>query len=244
MAVARSAHTCLIEAAEQHPFARIQNWEAEPDALMLPAVTTFIHSISPRYMPGHPTVPVFEYHDAADEFAPLAPALDTMATWCARGTSVDEHVVPGGEHIEYESAGQPAALDYLAARFAGDAAPSTCPSPRSPAPRQPRLTELRVLRHVLRVGRHGVIGVPVRNPNRFAVTLVRVTLKARASGRRLAVEAIPRRIGAARTITIRLRLRRGSRHLRVVVQLIARGPDQQMARTRTELRLVGRRWGG
>jgi hypothetical protein len=119
----------LVEAAEKHPGATIQQWEASPNVLASPALTGFLRSISPRYMTGHPTVPVFHYHDATDEFAPLAPALQTMQHWCEQGTKVQEHVVPVGEHILYESLGEPAALHYLADRFADKPAPGSCPPP-------------------------------------------------------------------------------------------------------------------
>jgi pimeloyl-ACP methyl ester carboxylesterase len=126
-AVEESSQACLIQAAEEHPFASISQWEATPDALQKPAVTSFLDSISPEFMPGHPIVPVLEYHDQADEFAPIGPALATVGKWCARGARVDQVTKPGGEHIEFESVGQPIAIDYLAARFAGHSTPDTCP---------------------------------------------------------------------------------------------------------------------
>jgi acetyl esterase/lipase len=126
-AVAESSQACLIQAAEQHPFANISEWEATPNALQAPAVVSFLHSISPLYMPGRPIIPVLEYHDQRDEFAPIGPALATVAKWCKRGATVDQVTEPGGEHIEFESVGEPIAIKYLAARFAKQKAPDTCP---------------------------------------------------------------------------------------------------------------------
>ena len=126
-AVEESSQACLIQAAEQHPFANISEWEATPDALQTPAVTSFLDSISPEYMPGRPIIPVLEYHDRDDEFAPLANALATVAKWCARGATIDQVTQPGGEHIEFETVGQPIAINYLTARFAGQSTPDTCP---------------------------------------------------------------------------------------------------------------------
>ena len=126
-AVEESSQACLIQSAEQHPFANIASWEATPDALQAPAVVAFLQSISPEYMPGRPIIPVLEYHDRDDEFAPLANALATVAKWCARGATVDQVTQPGGEHIEFESVGQPIAIKYLTARFAGQSTPDTCP---------------------------------------------------------------------------------------------------------------------
>ena len=78
-------------------------------------------------MPGRPIIPVLEYHDQRDEFAPIGPALATVAKWCKRGATVDQVTEPGGEHIEFESVGEPIAIKYLAARFAKQKAPDTCP---------------------------------------------------------------------------------------------------------------------
>jgi pimeloyl-ACP methyl ester carboxylesterase len=125
-AIAASAHDCLVEAARRFPFAKVGQWEATPDAIDQPGVTRFLSSISPEFMSGHPTIPVLLYHDRTDEFAPIGPALDMASRWCARGTPVDVHVEPIGEHIAYETLGAPRAMAYLAARFAGDAAPTTC----------------------------------------------------------------------------------------------------------------------
>jgi hypothetical protein len=128
-AVAASAHDCLAEAAQRHPFESIEDLEARPGILDEPKLDGFLRSISPRYMPGHPEVPVFHYHDATDEFAPLGPALRTMRRWCRRGSTVDVHVEPVGEHIAYLAVGAPLALAYLADRFAGAPAPNGCGSP-------------------------------------------------------------------------------------------------------------------
>jgi pimeloyl-ACP methyl ester carboxylesterase len=125
-AVAASAHDCLAEAAQRYPFESIEDLEARPGILDEPKLDAFLRSISPRYMPGHPEIPIFHYHDATDEFAPLDPALATMRRWCRRGSTVDVHVDPAGEHVAYLGVGAPLAISYLADRFAGVSAPSTC----------------------------------------------------------------------------------------------------------------------
>lgn len=126
-AVAASARDCLAQSAARFPFARVEQWEAAPGVLELPAVTAFLHSISPEFMPGHPSIPILLYQDANDELAPAPPALATMHEWCARGATVDIHLQPGGEHLEYEGQGLPVGLDYLDGRFAGTPPPSSCP---------------------------------------------------------------------------------------------------------------------
>jgi hypothetical protein len=241
-AVAQSEHDCLAEAAEKHPFASMQQWEAQPNALKLPAVTSFLNSISPRFMPGHPTIPVFEYHDAADEFAPLAPALDTMNEWCARGSTVDMHVQPGGEHIAYESVGLPLAMAYLTDRFAGKPAPSTCQQNPAPASGPQPLRRLVLGRGPLRLDRRGRITLRVRNPNGFKVTLVtaavRVTRLHHSLLRRTMRIAIARR----RTRAIRLHIGRAALHghgrLGAQVQLTERTSDGRTATSSTHTVLV------
>ncbi len=128
-AVASSAHDCLVQASQRHPFLTFEDLAAQPGILDNPVLDGFLRSISPRYMPGHPEVPVFHYHDATDEFAPMEPALETMRRWCRRGSTVDLHVEPAGEHIAYDSIGAPQAISYLTDRFAGVPAPNTCDSP-------------------------------------------------------------------------------------------------------------------
>jgi len=128
-AVAASAHDCLAEAAVRNPFLSMDDLERRPGVLDRPKLDGFLRSISPRYMPGHPEVPVFHYHDATDEFAPFGPALKTMKRWCRRGSTVDVHVDPVGEHIAYLAVGAPLAVAYLADRFAGAPAPNGCASP-------------------------------------------------------------------------------------------------------------------
>jgi hypothetical protein len=242
-AVAQSGHDCLIEAAEKHPFATIQQWEAGPNALQQPALTSFLNSISPRFMPGHPTIPVFEYHDAADEFAPLAPALDTMNKWCARGTRVDMHVEPGGEHIAYESAGLPPAMAYLADRFAGKPAPSTCPPGSAPSASAGPLRKLVLVKSRVRVDRRGRITLRVRNPNGFAVTLVFVSMRADHSRRMLVRRRMRIIIRGRGTRAIRLRIGRGiprgSHRLRVYVQLTERASDGRSATSSRRALVLG-----
>ena len=212
-------------------------WEARPGALDEPTIVGFLRSISPRYLPGHPTIPVLLYQDAADEFAPMGPSVDTMKTWCSRGTRVEIHIDPGGEHILYEQQGLPVGLGYLADRFAGKPAPSTCP-PSPPSARPPALRALLLLRGTLRANRDGWVTLRVRNPNGFAVKLTTVSLL--TSGRSLGRRALAVVIGAGRSRVIRLRLRplNGRRRIRAVVSLVERAPGGRTALTRARRQLL------
>jgi pimeloyl-ACP methyl ester carboxylesterase len=81
-------------------------------------------------------VPVFLYHGTADEFIPLPQALDLKTNYCSRGTNTSFMVFPG-EHITTQFQAAPYVLDWLADRFNGRTAASTCstskPRPTSTA---------------------------------------------------------------------------------------------------------------
>lgn len=234
-AVAQSGHDCLVEAAERHPFARVEQFEATPGSLDLPPVTRFLASISPLHMPGHPTLPVLLYQDAADELAPAPPALQTVQKWCARGSTVQVHLQPGGEHIAYQSEGLPVGLDYLADRFARKAAPSTCPPLR--------LRALRILqRRHLHVDRRGRVTLRVRNPNPVALTLTTITIRASRSGRLLLQRTRRIALTAGHAKSIRWRLARlaprGHGRLKVKIVLATRAPRGQRLVTHAPATLV------
>lgn len=69
---------------------------------------------------GHvrPDMPVFQYHGAVDEIVPYGQARDLRRSWCNRGTTVTWTSLPG-EHLLGMVEGQPLAVEWLGARFAG-----------------------------------------------------------------------------------------------------------------------------
>lgn len=81
-------------------------------------------------------VPLYQYHGKADEFIPLDQAVALKKAYCAKGTNVTYDVYPS-EHIVTQFQGAPASLAFLADRFAGKPATSTCgttaPDPTSTA---------------------------------------------------------------------------------------------------------------
>ncbi|WP_433717282.1 lipase family protein (plasmid) [Nocardia sp. CA-084685] len=67
---------------------------------------------------GVPGSPVFEWHSPTDVLLPL-PELDaTMARWRAEGTPVTQLQVPAPDHLSAALIGLPAAVQWLAGRFA------------------------------------------------------------------------------------------------------------------------------
>jgi predicted esterase len=61
---------------------------------------------------------VFQFHGPIDEIVPFQQAADLRRTWCNRGANVTWAVVPG-EHVLSLVEGQPLAIGWLGARFAG-----------------------------------------------------------------------------------------------------------------------------
>ena len=72
-----------------------------------------------------PAVPAFLYHGANDQIVPPTLGEGLRDTWCAAGASVQWQSYPV-DHLIGINAGTADGAAYLAARFAGEAPPSTC----------------------------------------------------------------------------------------------------------------------
>jgi hypothetical protein len=125
-AVAEAQGDCINEAVARFPLASIQQYEADPGMLSLPIVNQHFRDLSPLYLSGTPTAPIYDYHELLDEYAPIGPDRATMARFCAAGARVDHVELLSGEHITGVVAGAPGALDWLAGRFAGTPAVDDC----------------------------------------------------------------------------------------------------------------------
>jgi hypothetical protein len=75
-----------------------------------------------------PAAPVFQYHGLVDEIVPYDQAAATRDRWCARGAEVTFVTLPA-EHVAGVVEGIPLAMQWLAGRFAGAPATSTCGAP-------------------------------------------------------------------------------------------------------------------
>ena len=73
------------------------------------------------------TVPLYQYHGQADEFIPLDQALALKKGYCTKGSSVKFDLYPS-EHIVTQFQAAPTVLGWLADRFAGKAADTSCNS--------------------------------------------------------------------------------------------------------------------
>ncbi|MEU7632563.1 lipase family protein [Nocardia sp. NPDC049220] len=75
---------------------------------------------------GVPETPVFEWHSPIDGLIPIDSVVDTDKRWCAAGAKVQSDQIPVPDHLTAAVLGIPAALNWLDARFRGDAPPSNC----------------------------------------------------------------------------------------------------------------------
>jgi hypothetical protein len=97
----------------------IQQFDAQPDVASVYAE----NNLSTR---PAPQVPVYQYHASLDEIVPIGQARALNHTWCSEGVRTVFTVVPG-DHVTGETTGLAGAISWLADRFAGRPAPTTCP---------------------------------------------------------------------------------------------------------------------
>lgn len=91
--------------------------------------------------------PVYQYHGAADQILPLDQGFQTKRDWCAKGSRVSFELYPG-EHLTTQFQGATNALNWIADRFAGKSAPTTCgvsgaPQSTAETPRGDHIVQLR-----------------------------------------------------------------------------------------------------
>ncbi|WP_436501132.1 lipase family protein [Actinokineospora sp. HUAS TT18] len=108
---------CVAELAARYPFRRIAQYTNSPDPLNEP-VAKQVLALN-RMGTQAPTAPVYLYHSKFDELIPWAAGDTVRREWCAKGTRVSFHTDYLSEHNVLAVTGAPAAVGYLAARFAG-----------------------------------------------------------------------------------------------------------------------------
>jgi hypothetical protein len=83
---------------------------------------------------------VYIYHAVNDELIPIAAVNALVTQYCQAGVAVTYYQDPASDHNSLAGSGGPAAVEYLAARFAGGSLPSTCGAPILPgaAPATPK----------------------------------------------------------------------------------------------------------
>jgi hypothetical protein len=124
--IANSQTDCVNDAALKYPFLSIADLEAFPGALQRPEVQALMRANSPAGIPGTPTAPVYDYHSAFDEFAPLTDDRRLMTRYCAAGAVVQHVEHLASDHITETVTGAPGAMAFLNARFHGRPPTDTC----------------------------------------------------------------------------------------------------------------------
>ena len=92
-----------------------------------PGATAILRHVSPLWMRGTPTAPIYDYHGTSDELAPISDDRLMMHRFCRTGVTVD-HVETPGEHFSTAADDVPGTINWLAARFEGQPAPNDCPT--------------------------------------------------------------------------------------------------------------------
>jgi hypothetical protein len=150
--VAASQQDCIADASARHPLLRSSDVLKDPRAIDQPPMTTAFRRASPLTFPGTPAAPVYDYHAAEDELAPIGPSQQLLERFCRAGVTV-QSVEETGDHFTEVGNGQAGAMAFLADRFAGRAPVNTCrvapdpktkPSHRACTSRRSFLVRLRV----------------------------------------------------------------------------------------------------
>jgi hypothetical protein len=130
-AVAAAQTDCINDAANRFPFAKESDFTSSPGVFNEPAVVSIFHHISPLWIPGTPSAPIYDYHSILDEYASIAGDRQMMARYCAAGVPVEHVENLLSEHITLTATGAFGALNYLGDRFAGLPVPQNCAELRS-----------------------------------------------------------------------------------------------------------------
>jgi hypothetical protein len=116
---------CIGEAVSTFPFRHLNEFTVSPDPLSEPVALTVMEDNHLGRLT--PTAPVFLYHSINDELIPFGSVQKLQADWCAKGATVTLYPDAVSEHSSLAVSGAPLAVGFMASRFAGLPAPTTCP---------------------------------------------------------------------------------------------------------------------
>ncbi|MBA0127154.1 hypothetical protein H0B56_16510 [Haloechinothrix sp. YIM 98757] len=114
---------CTEELSQEYAFRELEEFTTVDDPMSLPEWQDVFADI--RLGTAAPEAPALIYHSPADEVVPYDHGLRLHNDWCAAGSTVSFQTV-AGDHVAAAVAGAPLAVEYLAGRFAGQQATSTC----------------------------------------------------------------------------------------------------------------------
>lgn len=115
---------CMFELLASFAFKEIGDYTTVPDPLAAPSVKAVLSANTMGA--AAPTTPIFSYHANTDEVVPVGQHNTLTKAWCAQGTRVKVQRDLIGEHVEGALVWEAVSLPWLAARFAGLAAPTSC----------------------------------------------------------------------------------------------------------------------
>lgn len=116
---------CIVQYTATYAFHRIESYTVDGvDPMSLPRVQSVLHQIRGGQY-GTPAAPTYLYMASNDELVVPADADKLVQKYCAEGLTVDYVKIPG-EHVTTLATGFPGAVTWLAGRFAGKPAPTTC----------------------------------------------------------------------------------------------------------------------
>ncbi len=115
---------CVGDLLVQFPFRKLADDSTVPDPLSVPSVAAVLKANTMGR--SAPAAPIYDYHADTDELVPVGQDDTLVKAWCARGATVQTVRDAAGEHALEALVRGGDALNYLADRFAGKTAPTTC----------------------------------------------------------------------------------------------------------------------
>jgi hypothetical protein len=134
---AKIGDECIEQYIAEFYLKRLDEYTTQPNVLELPWVRRILDA---NHLGARtPKAPMFIYHAVLDELIPMKDANWLVERYCSRGATVIYYQDVASEHNSLAVSGAPAAISYLASRFAGEPAPNTCGSPMIPSVVSPRI---------------------------------------------------------------------------------------------------------
>lgn len=114
---------CTTDMVAKYPMRKLANYTTVADPIAMPAWQRVLDTV--ELGTRAPRAPIMLYHSPADELILFDQGLKLRSQWCSAGVDVQFTPV-AGDHIGGAITGAPLVVSYLADRFAGEPARSTC----------------------------------------------------------------------------------------------------------------------
>ena len=123
-AMQASSADCTVELIANHAFRSLHDYTVDPRPFDVPSLREALAENSPTAVGTR--APIYSYHASGDELVPVAVPDEYVRRACAAGSTVQVVRPPGGSHNTTLISGAQGAIDFLAARFAGEPAIDDC----------------------------------------------------------------------------------------------------------------------